>query len=468
MKREKVVSEEKLREQTKKVSIKEGIATSIMDGAGVKYIAPYALALGANNAQIGFLTSIPSLLGNFFQLFSTKAIEKTSRKKIIRIGVFLQALMWIPIILVGYLFFYKNISQQITSILVISFYTLLVIFGAFISPAWNSLIKDNVIRKCGEYFGKRNKILTTVVIAITLISGVILNYFKKINYLFIGFAILFGVAFISRMVSYFLLKKYHEPELKLQKGYYFSLFDFVKGIPKSNFGKFSLFVALITFGASIASPFFAVYMLRDLQFDYVIWTLIIVSNAFSSVIFMPFWGKFADKYGNLKVISWTGALIPIIPLLWFSTMFTTSMGASFVIIQLMLVEFCSGFIWSGFNLSAINFVYDSVTREKLALCISYYNILNGIGVFIGATLGGIVSSININFLGIHPILFIFLLSALGRFIAYFTMIFRIKEVREVDNYKKGEFKKRIKKVLAPSPFKLFKNYTNDTITMRYV
>lgn len=52
-----------------------------MDGAGSRYITPYALAIGANNTQIGLLTSIPSLLGNLSQLFTSKIIEKTSRKK---------------------------------------------------------------------------------------------------------------------------------------------------------------------------------------------------------------------------------------------------------------------------------------------------------------------------------------------------------------------------------------------------
>lgn len=468
MVRKKEIEEEKLKKKTRELSIKEGVATSIMDGAGSKYITPYALALGANNSQIGFLTSIPSLLGNFFQLFTSRAIEKYSRKKIVRIGVFLQALMWIPIILVGYLFFNKNFDNQISTTLLIVFYSLLLIFGAFISPAWNSLLKDNVPKNHATYLAKRNKIITGVAITVMLAAGIVLNYFKKINYLFIGFAIIFSVAFIGRLISYFLFKKHYEPKLELQKGYYFSLIDFIKGVPKSNFGKFSVFVALMSFGAAIASPFFAVYMLKDLQLDYIVWTLIIITNAVSSIIFMPFWGKFADKYGNLRVMKWLGALIPLAPLLWFSTIFTINLGVNFVITQLVIVEFFSGFIWSGFNLSAVNFIYDAVSREKLALCVAYYNIFNGVGVFIGANLGGLISSMNINILGVSPILFIFLLSAIMRFVAYLIMSPKIKEVRKVEGYKKGEFKKRIKKVLAPSPFKLLRNYTENTISTRYI
>ena len=112
----------KLKEATKKLSVKEGIASGIMDGAGVKYITPYALAIGANNAQIGFLTSIPTLLGTFSQLFTHNAMEKFSRKKVMVLGVFLQALMFLPLIFLGYLFFYGGIDHGFSATLTIVVY----------------------------------------------------------------------------------------------------------------------------------------------------------------------------------------------------------------------------------------------------------------------------------------------------------------------------------------------------------
>ena len=137
-------SESELKERTKKFSVREAVAGSVMDGSGSRYITPYALALGANNSQISLLTSIPSLLGNVLQLLTSKAIEKYSRKKIIVLGGFLQALMWLPMIGVGYFFFYKELDRGISSSLMIVCYTLFIIFGAFLSPAWNSLMKDVV------------------------------------------------------------------------------------------------------------------------------------------------------------------------------------------------------------------------------------------------------------------------------------------------------------------------------------
>ena len=445
-------TEDELKEKTKITSIRDGVASSIMNGAGVNYISPYALALGASNTQIGLLTSIPSLLGNLSQLFTAKAIEKYSRKKIITISAFVQALMWLPMIAIGYFFFYRNINSVISSNFLIAFYTLFVLFGAFLSPAWNSLMKDVVTKEEGNYFGRRNKINGAVSLAVMLVCGFILNHLTGIN-LFLGFAILFGTAFLSKLVSVFLLKRHYDPKLSLEKGYYFSFWQFIKKIPQSNFGKFAVFVSLITFATNIASPFFTVYMLRDLHFDYTIWTLIIVSGSLSSLLFMPVWGRFADKFGNLKVIRMTGALVFLVPFAWILTPLIMAMNPTLAIIYLLVEEFLNNLIWAGFNLSAANFIYDAVTRQRMALCIAYYNILNGIGVFVGATLGGIISSLNFSFLGLSPILFIFLASGIARFVVYLFMISKIKEVREVQKYEKGElggeFKGEIKKILLP-------------------
>ena len=446
-----------LKEKTRKLSIKEGVFAGIMDGAGVRYITPYALAVGANNAQIGFLTSISTLLGTFSQLFTHKAIEKFSRRKVMIVGVLLQALMWIPLIFVGYLFFYKDISPMLSATLVILFYTLITIFGSFISPAWNSLMKDDVEKDRGNYFGNRTRILDFTGLVVMFACGFMLNYFSKIN-LFVGFAILFGIAFLSRSISAYLFNKHYDPPLKLQSEHYFSLFQFTKKIPVSNFGKFTLGMALITFGRYIATPFFSVYILKDLQFNYAIWTLIIVAGILGSLLFVPFWGKFADNYGNLKVLKLAGILIPLVPLLWFFSFFILKFGIIPTVIYLFVVEIFSGFILSGFNLCTRNFIYDAVTREKVSLCISYYNIFNGVAIFFGAIIGGAIASLEFNFFGISPILFLFLLSTLLRFLFYMVLMPKVKEVREIGIYKEGDFVRELREAIFPKPMLHTKNH----------
>jgi len=446
----KTETEDELKEKTKKLSIKEGIASSVMDGAGGNYLSLYALnILKANNTQIGLLTSIPSLLGNLSQLFTAKALEKYPRKKIIVLGAFLQALMWIPVVLIGYLYFYKNFGSNLSASLLIAVYTVFTLFGAFLSPAWNSLIKDIVTEDSGVYFGRRNKLTGIVSLIVILICGFSLNQLTGMD-LFFGFAGLFGISLIAKLVSCYLLTKHYDPKLKLEKGYYFSFWQFIRKIPKSNYGKFTAFVSLFISATYIASPYFSVYMFRNLNFSYGTWALIVLSGSVSSFLFMPVWGKFADKFGNLKVLKITGAFIPIAPLLWLLTPLLYNINPTFVVIYLFIEEFVVNFIWAGFNLSVTNFIYDAVTRQRLALCVAYYSILRGAGVFIGTTIGGFLSAVNIPLFSFSSLLFVFLVSGIVRFIIYGLMIGKIKEVREVEKYRNGALGKEIKKqVILP-------------------
>ena len=68
------------------------------------------------------------------------------------------------------------------------------------------------------------------------------------------------------------------------------------------------------------------------------------------------------------------------------------------------------------------------------MCVAYSDILNGIGIFLGATLGGFVSWANFIIFGLTPILFVFLISFVARFLAAAIFLPRIKEVREVEKF----------------------------------
>lgn len=432
-KEEKNFDEEKLKEKAREISIKEGSAYSISEGVGIRYITPYALALGASNIIIALLSSLPSLFGNLSQLLTPKFMEKTSRKKIAFSGAFLQALMWLPMIFLGVLFFVFKIKVALALVFV---YTLLVLFGSFYGPAWNSWMKELVSEKTGKFFGKRNLICGAVALASMFIAGFILDYFKKINILF-GFALIFGIAFVARLTSALLFTKKYEPKLKLEKGYYFTFFQFLKKMHGNNFGRFVIFVALMQLATAIASPFFAVYMLKELKFSYLFYTLVIMSSSLATLLFMPFWGNFVDKYGNLKALRICGSFIPLIPLLWFSSFL---FHKNIVLLSyLIFVELSSGILWGGFNLAAGNFIFDAVTKQRMALCVAYYNILAGAGVFIGAQIGGFLSISGIILLN-SAFLFIFLLSSVIRFVVFLLMVRKINEVRVVKRFDKRGMK----------------------------
>ena len=442
--------DKKLKASAAKISIREGSAASLMEGFGNRYITPYALALGASNFYIGMLSSLPGLLGNLAQLFSLRLMKKMPRKKIVFFSVLLQAILWLPLIAVGVLYFIYGISSGFAALLLIVFYTLMVIAGSLSGPVWNSWMKDIITENSGEYFGRRSMIIGFVSTIGILIAGLILNYFGKLS--FTGFLIIFVIAFAGRSLSAYFLTKQYEPKFKYEKDSYFSFLQFVEKMSFNNFGRFVILVSLVSFATAIAGPFFAVYMLRDLNLSYLQFTFITLSAPLTTLLFVPMWGKFADRFGNVVVLKITGFLVPLVPLYWvFTIFFYSPENVLFVVGYLIVCEaFISGFGWAGFSLAASDFIYDAVTREKMAFCCAYFNIINAFCTFIGALIGGLIASEKMFIFGMKSIIFVFILSFVLRFAVVLIMNPLIKEVRDVKEFK---LKKPLERISFEEPFK---------------
>jgi len=437
--------EQKLIDKTKNLSIAEGSGYSVMDGFGFRYVTPYALSVGATNAHIGWLSSLPGLLGNLSQLLTFQFMKKFSRKKIIFWSVFFQSLMWALLIAAGIPFFIYGIKNDLSPWMVILVYTLLVGFGSFAGPAWTSMMRDLVPANRGQYFGKRNQIIGVVALGSMFIAGFLLDYFKQ-THIYLGFIIMFFIAGLGRFVSSLILLKHYDPKFQVDSTKYFSLFDFIKKMRENNYGRFVLYFSMVSFSCAIASPFFAVYVLKDLGFSYSQYMITLAVNSLATLLLMPLWGKFADKYGNVEVMRLTGFLIPLLPFFWLLTPLVHSVFS--LVFLVVCLEIYSGVIWSGFNLAAGSFVYDAVTKERLSICVSYLNIINGFFALIGALIGGYLSSHNFSLLGFSPLLTLFIVSAIARFLVYFFYSASVKEVRAVNVFeprkKVGEKVKLIK------------------------
>src|SRR3989338_279940 len=88
-----------------RASFWDGIFAFMMVGFTQDYVAPYALALKATVKEIGLLSSLPNLCASFIQLKSADLVDAfSSRKRIILISVYLQALSALPLLLIPYLF----------------------------------------------------------------------------------------------------------------------------------------------------------------------------------------------------------------------------------------------------------------------------------------------------------------------------------------------------------------------------
>jgi len=272
----------------------------------------------------------------------------------------------------------------------------------------------------GRYFGSRGRITGFIALVSFFIAGFILQFYTNKD-IFTGYAILFGGATLFRLLSLYFLSRQYEPVQAKEKEDSPSLVKLIKNLGSSNLGKFTLYVALIDFCTCISSPFFAVFLLRDLHYSYLSYVGINSASAISTMLFLTYWGHRADIAGNIKVVRMTTTLIPLVPLLWL---------ASSNVFYLMAANVFSGFVWSGYGLAAVNFVYDASEPEIRTKRIAIFNATDLIACCAGALIGGYIVPHLPVILG-YQLRTLFLISGVLRALVVLFLLRRIVEVRRV-------------------------------------
>lgn len=152
---------------------------------------------------------------------------------------------------------------------------------------------------------------------------------------------------------------------------------------RSNFARFTVCLAAYNFATQLAAPYFAVYMIEELRFGYATYTAVVLSGSLTGILTSRWWGGIGDEYGNRAVLRWTVIGASLLPLLWL---------VSGHPLWFMAVNAAGAFLWSGLNLSSVNFLYDAVSPPKRHTCLAYFNVLNGLAISAGALAGGVIAT----------------------------------------------------------------------------
>ncbi len=404
-------------------SIFDGSAYSVMLGLTQNYITPFALTLKATTQQIGLLTGVPNFTMAAAQFVAPALSERIgSRKRFMRPMVLMHALMWLPILLIPYLFQTHQVWW------LIAFMTLSTAFDSAVNPAWGSMMADLVPTQMrGRYFGLRNRITAFISMALSYAAGGILQLLTGNTDL--AFTIIFIGATASRLVSFYFLSKMYEPlSPATQKRGHDSMLKMARGLFSTNIGMFIVFCALMNFTTTVAGPFFSPYMLRDLNLNYIVYTALNSAAGLATVGFMTWWGKRIDRAGSMKVLKITSLFVPFVPLGW---------ALTHSLWWLVIMQLFSGFAWAGFQLSSGVFIFDAAAPQNRTRYIALNNSLIYLGVSVGALTGGILAPSLPPFMGSH-LLSVFMVSGVARLAVALFFLPRIKEVRKVPQIEASE------------------------------
>ena len=185
-----------------RLMIWEGVASGAMFSLGSGgFVAAYALALGANNLQVGILAALP-FITQVAQLPAILAVERFRMRKAIGVPAICAAqLLWIPI---GAVPFLLETPGAPAVAAVIGLMAVRGLFAPVWATAWTSWMRDLVPRNVlASYYGRRLAIITGVIAAVGLGGSFFVRWWESASapedailaysFLLIGGALTFGL-----------------------------------------------------------------------------------------------------------------------------------------------------------------------------------------------------------------------------------------------------------------------------------
>lgn len=366
-----------------KLVVKDGLATEAMSTlTGGTFLVAMALYMGATNVQIGFLAAMP-LFANMFQLLAVWLVQKYNNRR--GIAIVCSLIARIPLLVIAALpFVFKgSTSLQVMIFLLFLHYA----GGAVTGASWNSWMKDLVpANRLGSYFSERTRKIQVLNVTLSLVVAFLLDHIKA-HYPAMeirAYGIMFVIGGTIGLFSVWLLSKTPEPQSQEMQGQFFKLI--LQPLRNRNFRNLVVFNSAWAFALNMATPFFSVYMLKDLALpiSYII-ALNIVSQIFG-ILFVKFWGKHSDRFSNKTIIS---ICAPLYILCLFGWSFTSINSISLPL--LVLIHIVSGIAISGINLGINNIGLKLAPQKDAIVYIAAKNMITAFIPALAPLAGGLLA-----------------------------------------------------------------------------
>jgi len=415
-------------EPGRRFGIRDGLFQAVTQGGGEQYLSAFALLFHAAPFHLSVLSAIPQLLGTCAQLVSVKVSHWfPSRKSQVFWGIIGQSVSWIPILALPLLW------PQWGPWLLIAGVAMYFTFTHFTSPTWNSLITDLLqSNERGMYFARRSRVMAMTSFLALCLGGALLTLFEQHQLLWVGFAAMFLTAGLCRSASALSLMKVtdlpqHEPGDN-PTGFR----AFLRTGVSTNFRQFLLFSGSMHLAVLISGPFFVIYMLQDLHLAYWEYGTWLAAGIIGQFITLPAWGQFGDRFGNKALLTFTGLIVAVLPMLY---LFSTAWPF------LVAVNFFGGVVWAGLGLGLNNYVFDAVQPADRAKAVAVSSTVNAIGWAMGTLIGSwligtVPATLHLGALDLRPasnLPFLFFLSGLLRLMVSAVLLRTFHEPREVEH-----------------------------------
>jgi MFS family permease len=377
----------------------DGIFAATSESFYLAFIPLFALAYGATNQQVGWITAIGNLAGAAALFPGARLMEKTGNRKSIVLWsgggiarVMLLLLAFVPLL---------SVPPTVAILLITVLNGIRAFMANFANPSWTAMVADIVPEFMrGRYFSMRNLTMGAATLVFSALAGWVIrtgNQWQADPLL--GYQISFALAFAFGMVStlqFAQLREPHTSQHDAQTRQTGSLREAIKSSP--GYLGFVVSGFVWNFALQIAAPFFNVYLVTELGASVGLVGLFTSISSLASLGGQLIFGKVLDRRGSVFLQLATGFPIAVLPVMW---VFYTEPW------QVGINNLFGGFLWAGFNLANFNLLLQVTPDVGRARAVALYQTGVFASAFLGPLLGGYLAD-TVSFQ------LIFVLSGVGR------------------------------------------------------
>jgi len=354
------------------------------------FLAAFALALGANNFQIGIIAAIP-FITQPLQIPAILLIEKLKRRKLIAVTAWFPAqALWILMALIPV---FIGVPSGAAISLLMVLLAVRGVLGSITTCSWNAWIRDLIPQQIlGRFFSKRLALAMMVAVVFSLSAGFFVDYWRAnvpAESAVFGYtlAFLFGALFLGMASPVFMSlvpERMAQPVMEQQPSLWETV---ISPLKDSNFRQLMKFLLFWGFASNLAIPFFAVYMLQRLGMPLSSVIALSVLSQLFNLFFLRVWGRLVDRFGTKVILSICASLYLLVILGW---TFTTMPEQYFLTIPLLVtLHIFAGIAAAGVTLTVGTIGLKLAPQGQATSYLAGASLATNLGAGLGPLCGGL-------------------------------------------------------------------------------
>ena len=355
------------KKEYKKYLISSTLDTANNKIASTAFLSAFAIYLGLSDFSVAVFAILGTMMSTI-QIFAAPIFSKIGQSK--KVVLTNYSIYRISSVCFAFIPFISND----TSIRTFLFFTLALIYSITGQLGYTTFVNWRMMLIKKEditlFAARRNILTNTVVLAFSLMMGIVLDRFTHYGYELYGFLILFFIVFLISFIDIYLRAKTYKPEVVEEK---ISVKDnLIIPARDKNFRSVLITGGLNRFACGIGTMYLNVFLLKYLGISYLYYSILNIILSLSEAVSVKFWAN------KSKQRIWSKTILPMCIIYIISFIILLVFDNKELIYLLPLIYILLGFGNSSYEMFDNIAVYEKAKEKYQTSYVAFERFIEGI------------------------------------------------------------------------------------------